>query len=506
MNLHVLHSPASRFIGRDWSALFVFLVVGFALRIAFAIWFPRIHHPDETYQILEQAYSFYAEGTVVPWEYHDHIRSWLWPILVAIFAYPAEKLFGTAFAFKLSAQILCSLVSLCAIWAAWSIGRLKSEYHAWIGGLVATFWFEFVYFAPLTLMDVVSAHVMLAAIAFLMRGGEGRQFLYGGFLLALTFVMRVQLAPALLVIAFCFCKMEWRSKWVPLILGGIAPVIIYGLTDWVMLGVPFISIYNYFVLNFVRDIASAFGVSPYNFYLQCYIYIYGYFFILVFILLTYAMLSKENRYLRPILLSGIVIIFFHSLIPHKEYRFIYSATLVFLVVVALSSTTLFLDIFKTRKVLATGLLSIIWLAGSGSLFLSKAGQQMLYSNRPNIEAFSWITKQHNICGIGIMDVHWSTLPASVGLHKPIPIYPDVSKKTDGKAGFTESYNLLLANDTINTTSQKIPASYLPVKCFSAPYQIGVCVYKREGTCTASSVQDFNSYILDFRAEIMGEIQ
>jgi GPI mannosyltransferase 3 len=493
MNTNTQYPSAS--IGGIWSPLFVFLVAGFALRIALALYFPRIYHPDETFQILEQAYSFYAEGTVVPWEYRENIRSWLWPILVAVFAYPAEKLFETAFAFKLSAQILCSLASLCGIWAAWSIGRLKSEYHAWIGGFVAAFWFEFVYFSSHPLMDVISAHILMAAIVFLMRGNEGRNFIYAGFLLALAFVMRIQLAPALLIIAISFCQMDWRAKWLPLVLGGLFPVVLYGIIDWIMIGFPFSSIYKYFVINLIQDKASSYGISPYYSYVQYYIYNYGFFIFFVSVFLIYAMVDNKNRYLIPMCRAGLIVIIFHSLIPHKEYRFIYSATFLLLIVIALSSMTLFLNIFKTRKVLATGLLSLIWLGGSGALMVSKKGEDMLYFHRQNVDAFAWITQQQNICGIGILEIDWSGLPASVALHKPIPIYPDVSEGTDGKAGFIESYNLLLADDKIKSYSQKIPPNYLQIRCFSRSQQYGLCAYKREGTCTPNSAKNFNSYLM-----------
>lgn len=500
MNMHTQHqpaqyAPASTAIGRILPPLLVFLVAGFALRLALALYFPRIYHPDETYQILEQAYSFYAKDTIVPWEYRENIRSWLWPILVAIFAYPAEKLLGTAFAFKLSAQILFSLVSLCGIWAAWSIGRLKSEYHAWMGGFVAAFWFEFVYFSSHPLMDVVSAHILMAAIVFLMRGNEGRNFLYAGFLLALAFVMRIQLAPALLIIAISFCQIEWRTKWLPLVLGGLIPVVLYGITDWIMIGFPFSSIYKYFIINLIYDKASAYGVSPYYAYVQHYILNYEFFIFFVSVFLIYAMIIEKDKNLIPLIRAGLIIIIFHSLIPHKEYRFIYAATFLLLVATALSSATLFLNIFKKRKILATGLLSLIWLGGSGALIVSKNGEDMLYSFRQNVDAFSWITQQQNICGIGLLEVDWSGLPASVGLHKPIPIYPDVSAEPEGRAAFTENYNLLLADDKIINSSQKIPANYLQMKCFSAPQQYGLCAYKREGTCTPNPDKMFNAYLL-----------
>lgn len=481
---------------KAWAGLLGLLLAGLAARLALAYFFPRTYHPDEVYQILEQAYSFYAPDTIVTWDYRDKIRSWLWPILVATFAYPAETLFETAFAFKFSSQILFSLISLAGIWAAWSIGRLTSENHGWLGGLVAAFWFEFVYFAPHALMDVASAHVLLAGVAVLMRANNRRGFFYGGLLLGITFIMRIQLTPALFFLALCFCKLNWREKWVPLIAGGLGPLTLYGAVDWVMIGTPYLSIYNYFVINLIYNKASAYGVSPfYSYFSYYYFAVFGNFFI--FVILWF---FTGFRKWFPLIGAGLIIIFMHSFVPHKEYRFIYSATLLLVMAATYSSLSMVLDILKQKPRWVMPVLGCLWFSISTSVMLSREGQTMLHSFRPEVESFAWVASRPDICGIGLLGVDWSTVPASVGLHKPIPIYLDGLESPKNATKLTASYNVLLVSEIIKQeeknaeSSTIIPQGFSQIACFSAPYQEGLCVWKREGACSPNPEKSLNGYL------------
>ena len=72
----------------------VWLIIagGLLLRVALALFTDNLSHPDENFQIFEQAHRVVFGYGLIPWEFRFSVRSWLTPGLVAGLLYPFKLL------------------------------------------------------------------------------------------------------------------------------------------------------------------------------------------------------------------------------------------------------------------------------------------------------------------------------------------------------------------------------------------------------------------------------
>src|SRR5215469_12943678 len=95
--------------------LLILLALALALRLAGIIFFPSLHHPDENFQLLEQAHRIAFGYGVVPWEFRDGIRSPVLPYLLAGIFWVAERVVGGPEGYLIVARTVLALVSLVAV-------------------------------------------------------------------------------------------------------------------------------------------------------------------------------------------------------------------------------------------------------------------------------------------------------------------------------------------------------------------------------------------------------
>ena len=91
-----------------WKALTAILVIATVLRVLAIIVFPGIHHPDEDFQMFEQAHRFAFGYGVIPWEFEEGIRSPLPPLAISV-------LFHLAGAFGDSPRFYIAIVRLVLV-------------------------------------------------------------------------------------------------------------------------------------------------------------------------------------------------------------------------------------------------------------------------------------------------------------------------------------------------------------------------------------------------------
>ena len=130
--------------GQDQKILLI--ILGFALtaRVFLALFSDNFSHPDENFQILEQAHRLVFGYGVIPWEFQSLARSWIVPGLMAAMLYPF-KLLGVdnPDLYIPLVRILFSVVSLSMVVSAFYIGR---RFGGARSGLWAAFFcvFEFI--------------------------------------------------------------------------------------------------------------------------------------------------------------------------------------------------------------------------------------------------------------------------------------------------------------------------------------------------------------------------
>ena len=196
------YSREHRFVRAGLAGL-ILLAIG--LRLIPIIFVPSMVWGDEIFQASEQAHRLVYGSGLVPWEFQLGMRSWLLPGVIAALMEFARiggdgpdyyiPLIASSFAALAAAPVICSF-----LWGR----RLFGLFGGWIAGAVVAVAPEAVYFGARTLSETVAAHLLIVALYILEPGyrvTSRRRLFSGGALLGLVFVLRIQLAPALAVVA-----------------------------------------------------------------------------------------------------------------------------------------------------------------------------------------------------------------------------------------------------------------------------------------------------------------
>ncbi len=120
------------------------------------------------------------------------------------------------------------------------------------------------------------------------------------------------------------------------------------------------------------------------------------------------------------------IIVSHSLIPHKEYRFIFPASAILLIVAALGSADV---IGKLQAKMGEGIARYLticgvafWLLTSLSLAFAPRFSDNWFRSRQILESALWLHGQSGLCVLLIYDDGWASTGGYTYLHRNIPMY------------------------------------------------------------------------------------
>src|SRR5207249_2663009 len=96
--------------------------------------------------------------------------------------------------------------------------------------------------------------------------------------------------------------------------------------DWLTVGYPFASLWRYVLYNVFYGVSSSFGTEPWNYYLLGELALWGSG--VAFLMLVVGLGAWR---MPALLVAAAIILAEHSAIGHKEYRFIYPAVLLAMV-------------------------------------------------------------------------------------------------------------------------------------------------------------------------------
>ena len=307
------------------AALAAILLGAFALRAYVALTRTYVIFEDETFQYLEQAHRLAFGSGLVPWEFHDGIRSWLLPGLLAGVMRLADRVNPDPLYFLHVIRLICAAFSLSAVLSGFlMVLRRDGLPGAILTGILCAVWSELVFFSPAVLTEVLAGHCLLLGILF----GEGaedqrtaRRLVISGALFGLTICLRCQDAPTVLAVALWQHRLTWRH-WAWLAAGGLAVVIpVGGILDFVTWGTPFQSIWLNLVRNSWQGVSTSMGTEPWDYYIR-------YLLLTLLpagpVLIVFAVIGATR--LPAVALAAIVTLVVHTLLPHKEFRFVYAAT------------------------------------------------------------------------------------------------------------------------------------------------------------------------------------
>lgn len=475
--------------GSNWTPFWTLAVVAIVLAaialraLAYAPF--DISHADEIMQYLEQAKRLATGHGIVPWEFRYGARNGLIAQLLAAPWWLGAQLAPGTLAAMHAARLAFLALTLLALPAAWRLGALTSPRHAVIALFVAATWYESVLFSTLLLSEVLATGLIaLAAPLLLDQARRPAMLRWAGLLLGLGVVVRLQYAPFAAVLALASLRTDWKA-WGQLILGGIGAALIGGLSDLAMGRWPFEWVWVNFAYNIGDARAARFGALPPLEYVR---------WLLVHLgpaapLIIAGALLVPQRY-RPLVLALVANIAFHSLIAHKEYRFIWLSMFLIVVLAAISSVSLIERLAARHgRELAGWMLAALclgWVGASLAAEHQSGGARTLRGGAPiPLAAQAGVGQTGSAgaeaCGIAIPDQSRAHLvPALLAREVPLYVAPEavMAGKAALPAGVIASANVLVF--------PQLPAGaqdYAELGC-EQNGAIRACTYVRPGGCTA----------------------
>jgi hypothetical protein len=462
-----------------WTALLGF---AFALRIGLAVGSPNIFFPDEIFQTLEPAHRLVYGYGVISWEWRLGIRSWVFPTFLAGVMRATAWMGSASEGYLLGTAIVLSLVSLVTVWFgyAWA-KRASGTPAALIAALACSFFFGLVYFAPKALNEVVAAHVLLPGLYLGVYGeklGERRRLFLAGLLCALAACLRIQLLPAMAFAMVYFRYPRWRARIPAVAAGASVPVILFGAVDWITWSYPWQSFIRYYKENVVSGPGKELTlVQPW----------YWYVLVLVVLLGPAVLLLFHGARRSPFLaIFCAIVVVSHSVIPHKEIRFIYPILAPAITLAAMGIVDLLREIRHGLKFLDNPK----WVVAIGVAFLALSSAMLAaqcadwYRTRWGDGAFDRLSREPGVCGVGIYRAIWWESGGYAHLHRDVPIIPLESAAQLAKDA--PSINALIAP----AASPALPSGFVQSQCWQ-----GVCLFERPGACTAPAAdEELNAYL------------
>lgn len=450
-----------------WLLLAVFLIA-LLLRVEVGSHFPSLEWGDEVFNSLEPAHHLaYGYGVVV-WEWRLGIRSWVFPAFLAGVMRLSDWMGPGSSGYLDAIRFLLSLLSLTTVWFgyAWN-KRVSGQSAAWIAAGACATWYELVYFAPKAFTEVVAGNLLLPGL-YLGMYGEGlpekKRLFLAGLFCGLAVSLRIQLAPAVLFAVLYFCHTDWRRRVPPAFAGLLLPVIVFGLVDALTWSYPFQSYIRYFWAVVLQGESLIFGTEPW----------YWYFWVLAVHFLPLFLLALVGVRRSPFLgWVVLIIVASHSLLAHKEYRFIYPVIPIVVTLAALG----FVELAEDFRSWAKPSLSERTIAIAGLvLCICTSGMLGWYSplwtkHSGGLVALDRLSRDSSVCGVGLYEVGWVETGGYAHLHRNVPMV--VVRNSTELEQQVPSFNALLASDRFTDPQMRFSQE----ECWK-----DICLYRRPGLC------------------------
>jgi hypothetical protein len=464
------------------AGLAALVLLTIALRLEPILIEPSAVWPDEIFQTVEPAHRLVFGNGLVAWEFQLGVRSWLLPGVIAglmeLWRIVGDgpdfylPVIAIAFATLAAAPVVCGF-----LWCRplFGIGG------GLLAGLVVAAAAEPVYFGARTLSETVAGH-LLVVLLYLFEPGyrvtSRRRLFVGGALLSLVFMIRIQLAPALMIVALWTNWRAPRKRSTAMLAGAVAILAAAGLLDTLTLGYPFASIWRYVLYNTFYGVSSTFGVEPWWYYILGELGVWG------GAATTLLLLAVIGARRVPLLLVTAAMIFaVHSAIPHKEYRFIYPAIVLLTVLAGVGLAQMASwgrDWLMGRgappraAAIAGAAFALCWWCAASFQIWSGA-TLTAYRQRMHdkLTAATFVAHGTAPCGIGLYGLageDWGLYGGYTYFHRPAPIYwPKDEADLTTTAG---AFNTLLY-----TEPPPAALGFATVRCIG-----DVCIARRAGGC------------------------
>lgn len=472
------------------------ITLAVALRlIAYSPW--DQHHADELYQYLEQANRLVTGYGMIPWESRFGIRNSLIPQFLSL-PIRIGNLFAPSTMLPIHmARLSFAALCLSALAGAWGIGMAQSRRHALVALFVAAVWYDSVEFSVLLLSESVATAFIACGAALLLIEKPERKYLWlAGFLLNLGCLLRFQYAPFVVVLVLGTVRFDWRFLR-DLVIGAGAALLLCSVSDLIAGRVPMAWMFHNFRMNIGEGRAAEFGEEGPLYYLQMIHLALG---VAAPAIIAAALLAGKRYW--PLILALAMNLLLHTLIGHKEYRFVWLSVFLTLVLAGIGSVNVIEWLIARRSperpagwiILAA--LCAGWF-GLSQTVLGEGADKRLKLTGGAISMAAHDTASHPlICGLGLPeDVSGHVIKAL--LRRDLPIYVVPIDVANGLS--------LMPGEIVQASNAVIADDYLP---FDPEYQIvschvrrgqKACLLVRSGTCNPAIGREFELQNVTIRA-------
>jgi phosphatidylinositol glycan class B len=312
------------------------IVIGIVIHIITAIFSVGYYHVDEHFQILEftSIKLGLAGEEQLPWEYQAQLR----PAIQPAFAYILIKIMNfvaldNPFFHATLLRIISVLLSLyCVFLLIVSLNpEIKSDFlKKWFIFLSLMIWFLPYLHVRFSSENWSGIFFWIGFSLLYMKNGKKqysdivyRKLFFAGLILGLSFVLRYQMGLSIgaLVLWFIFIKKENWSNLFLLISGVILFIFVGILIDYWYYGEWTLTAWKYFKVNLLEGKTSDFGIEPWWFYIEE-IVLKGVppFSIMIILSVILVWIKYPKHAVTWIMIPYIAV---HSLIGHKELRFLF---------------------------------------------------------------------------------------------------------------------------------------------------------------------------------------
>ena len=474
-----------------------------SLAVGLRVWAaltPGFHHPDAIYQYLEPAHRLLTGEGVITWEWRMGIRSWLLPSLLAIPLWVGETLSPDGEWPMILPRLATGAASLGIIWAAWTIGRRHSLLTAALAGFVVATWFEIVFFAAETLAEplAVAAILPAAALLTLPRAKTGH-ILLAGMLLGFAALARPHYAPAAAILVLVSWWPDLTPKrldirrWAALLGGAALVAAASAIIDARQGLVPFAWIMENVRQNVVHDVSSRYGTLPFLSYVAWFMEVWKWW------LIPTAIGVRFGWRLCPGLLAAAAItVLLHSVIAHKEYRFVFLAFAVLTLLAALGWGEILAIVFRRwgagpGRWITVGVFAA-WGAASLALSTGMLAPTHLEPHVDGWKTFAMLRRDPRVCGVALVKpASFANVPGAVALRRGMPISffwtgdaADDAPPWRMAERWQRTFNRIV---TLSRGPGPVPPGYRITHC-EQRWADRMCILTRPGPCTDAKGSPF----------------
>jgi GPI mannosyltransferase 3 len=416
-----------------WARGLVFgaIAAGLGARLAFAANDDGIFWPDEIYQSLEPAHRLVFGYGWQAWEFLEGARHWTLPGLVALIFKLAQAL-GLTYpegTLALTRAVFC-VVSAAVPLGVYRLARLygATPIDAAIGATASALMALTIYFAPRATGETASAAPLVFGLVATLDPAVARRWrLMGVLLLAAAVFLRLQNAVFCLSVLGVWWAQGRRRHALEALGLFVGAGLVYGLVDLATWGNFLHSFRVYVRFNLIEGKASQFGTELPWFYVKALLLSEGR--VVLPLAVLGALAWKRARPLWWVWLPFFVV---HSILPHKELRFVYVLVPLLAALGAVGLTEVRArwpnwSVSTSLALLVLTLVSALTYRGLtfGRLGVRNPGPPTLsaldYSG-PENRLLMLAGRRADVCGLRITSTeHWRT-GGYAYFHKQVPMY------------------------------------------------------------------------------------